>query len=83
MRFKRILLTAVPAALAVLVASITSPAPANADPQISGCANTMGVSACANVGVPVPNINAVANAIPNIPVPNINVPHINPVRGRY
>lgn len=81
MGFRRIV-TALPAAVTVLVASMASPAPANADPQISGCASAVGVSACANVGVPVPNINAVANAIPNIPVPNINVPHINPIRGR-
>jgi len=82
MRTRRILFTAVSAASGILFASIAGPAPVNADPQISGCANAVGVSACANVGVPVPNINAVANAIPNIPVPNINVPHINPVRGR-
>lgn len=83
MGFRRIFVTAIPAAVTVLVTSIAGPAPAKADPQISGCASAVGVSACANVGVPVPNINAVANAIPNIPVPNINVPHINPIRGRY
>jgi len=83
MGFSRIPLTAIAATVTVLVTSIASPALAGADPQISGCASAVGVSACANVGVPVPNINAVANAIPNIPVPNINVPHINPVRGRY
>jgi len=82
MRTRRILFTAVSAASGILFASIAGPAPVKADPQISGCANAVGVSACANVGVPVPNINAVANAIPNIPVPNINVPHINPIRGR-
>lgn len=47
------------------------------------------VSACTNVGINVPDLNAVANVIPNIPVPNITVPnitvpHLNPgaFRGR-
>lgn len=40
--------------------------------------NAVGVSACTNVGINVPNLNAVANVVPHVPVPNINVPHINP-----
>lgn len=35
------------------------------------------MSACTNVGINVPDLNAVAKVIPNIPVPNINVPNIN------
>lgn len=34
------------------------------------------MSACTNVGINVPDLNAVANVIPNIPVPNIPVPNI-------
>lgn len=61
---------------AVLTAMIANPAQALADPGVGGCVGVAGVSACGDVGVP--NLNAVANAIPNIPVPNINIPHINP-----
>lgn len=55
----------------------TSPPRLQADPGVGGCVNVVGVSACSSVGVNVPNINAVANAIPNIGVPNINIPHVN------
>lgn len=61
---------------AVLTATVVNPAQAHANPGVGGCVGVAGVSACGDVGVP--NINAVANAIPNIPVPNINIPHINP-----
>jgi hypothetical protein len=71
MRIRRILLTAVPAAAAVFAASVASP-------RVGGCVNAVGVSACTNVGINVPNLNAVANVVPRIPVPNINVPHVNP-----
>jgi hypothetical protein len=76
MQFRRSFLTAIPAVGAVLAVSIASPPLVNADPQVGGCVNADGVSACANLPVNVPNINAVANAIPNIQVPNINVPHV-------
>jgi hypothetical protein len=78
MRIRRILLTAVPAAAAVFAASVASPPHLTADPGVGGCVNAVGVSACTNVGINVPNLNAVANVVPRIPVPNINVPHINP-----
>ncbi len=78
MRITRIVTLAITAAAAVIAASVTSPPHLSAEPGVGGCVNVVGVSACSNVGVNVPNINAVANAIPNIPVPNINVPHINP-----
>ncbi|MBU3706890.1 MAG: hypothetical protein FGM50_09460 [Mycobacterium sp.] len=81
MRVLRIILTSVAAVGAVLAASITGPATVNANPQVQGCVNASGVSACTNFNVP--NINAVANAIPNISVPNINVPHINVPHGRW
>jgi len=83
MQTTRFRLVAVPAAVAAaLLASIASPPHLRADPGIGGCVDAVGVSACANVGVP--NINGVVNAIPNIPVPNINLPHVNPgmFRGR-
>ena len=84
MRVTRILLTAIPAAATLFAASVTSASPSGADPGVSGCVNAVGVSACTNVGVNVPNLNAVANVVPRIPVPNINVPHVNPggFRGR-
>lgn len=81
----RLALVAVPA-IAVAALAVSAAGPVHADPGVQGCVNAVGVSACTNVGVNVPNIpniNAVANAIPNIPVPNINIPHINPLRGRY
>lgn len=79
MRIRRMLLTAVPAAAAVFAAvSVASPPHLAADPGVGGCVNAVGVSACTNVGINVPNLNAVANVVPRIPVPNINVPHINP-----
>lgn len=77
MRIRQILLTAIPAAAAVLAASIAGPPHLAADPGVGGCVNAVGVSACTNVGINVPNLNAVANVVPRIPVPNINVPHIN------
>ena len=79
MRIRRILLTAVPAAAAaVFAAAVASPPHLTADPGVGGCVNAVGVSECTNVGINVPNLNAVANVVPRIPVPNINVPHINP-----
>lgn len=70
-------IAAVAAGFAVaLTATIAKPVQAHADPGVGGCVGVAGVSACGDVGVP--NINAVANAIPNIPVPNINIPHVNP-----
>ena len=79
MRIRRILLTAVPAAAAaVFAAAVASPPHLTADPGVGGCVNAVGVSACTNVGINVPNLNAVANVVPRIRVPNINVPHINP-----
>ena len=79
MRIRRILLTAVPAAAAaVFAAAVASPPHLTADPGVGGCVNAVGVSACTNVGINVPNLNAVANVVPRITVPNINVPHINP-----
>ena len=78
MRIRRMLLTAVPAAAAVFAAvSAANPPHLAADPGVGGCVNAVGVSACTNVGINVPNLNAVANVVPRIPVPNINVPHIN------
>lgn len=83
MRFTphRLLAFAAGAAVASTVAILT-PAQGVADPGVGGCVGVVGVSACANVGVP--NINGVVNAIPGIPVPNINIPHVNPgmFRGR-
>lgn len=79
MHIKRIYLTAAPAAAALLAAALSSPPLADADPQVQGCVSAAGVSACTSTNVP--NINAVANAIPNIQVPNINVPHINVPHG--
>jgi len=79
MRNRRMILAVIPAA--VVATAVAGPAPVSADPQVGGCVNAVGVSACTNVGIPVPNINAIANAIPNIGVPNINVPHINVPHG--
>ena len=81
MRIRRILLAAVPAAGAVLATALASPPHVNANPQVRGCVDAAGVSACTSANVP--NINAVANAIPNIQVPNINVPHINVPHGHW
>ena len=84
MRIRRISLAAISSsalAAAAMIGTLAAyPPELNADPGIGGCVDVVGVSACSNVDVNVPNINAVANAIPNIPVPNINVPnvHINP-----
>jgi len=77
MRITDLRLVAIAAAAAVaFTASAALPGRASADPGVGGCVGVAGVSACGDVGVP--NLNAVANVIPNIPVPNINVPHINP-----
>lgn len=83
MRITRRRLTAMAAGTAAaLTASIVLSPQAYADPSVGGCVGVAGVSACGDVGVP--NLNAVANAVPNIPVPNINLPHVNPgmFRGR-
>lgn len=81
MRFTRIVLRAIPALGAAIAASIASPHVAGANPQVQGCVNASGVSACTNFKVP--NVNAVANAIPNISVPNINVPHVQVPHGHW
>ena len=78
MRIRRITLAAIPMAAAVLTVSVARPPHLTADPGVGGCVNAVGVSACTNVGINVPNLNAVANVVPHVPVPNINVPHINP-----
>lgn len=77
MRIRRTFITVLPAAAVVFAASVANPAYLTADPGVGGCVNAVGVSACTNVGINVPNLNAVANVVPRIPVPNINVPHIN------
>ena len=77
MRIRRVFLTAIPAAAAVFAASVASPPHLTADPGVGGCVNAVGVSACTNANINVPNLNAVANVVPRIPVPNINVPHVN------
>lgn len=81
MRIKRIVLTLIPSAGAVLAASIAGSPAVSANPQVQGCVNASGVSACTNFNVP--NLNAVANAIPNISVPNINVPHVQVPHGHW
>lgn len=60
-----------------LAGFVASPPVLHADPGVGGCVDVVGVSACSSVDVNVPNINAVTNAIPNVPVPNINVPNVN------
>lgn len=74
MRVRRIFQTVIPAAAAALASTMATAPLVIADPQVQGCVNVAGVSACTSANVP--NINAVANAIPNIQVPNINVPHV-------
>jgi hypothetical protein len=81
MRIRRIYLTAIvaaapAAAAAMLAVFIASPPQLNADPGLEGCVDVAGVSACGSVGTGVPNINAVENVIPYVPVPNINLPKV-------
>jgi len=79
MRIKRIyrsalFLAAPAAAAAMLAASIASPPQAIAGPNVEGCVDVYGVSACGSAKVP--NINGVSKVIPNVSVPNINMPNI-------
>lgn len=75
MRIRRIylaaLLGAASAAVAAgLAAALANPSHLTAD--VGGCVDVVGVSACTNVDAGIPNLNAVDNVLPNIPVPNLN-----------
>lgn len=76
MRIRRICVTTTLAAAAAagtgLAALTVGPPQLSADPGVGGCVDVVGVSACTSVDVNVPNINAVQNVVPGVPVPNIN-----------
>ncbi len=76
MRIRRTYLAAILAAASAAVAAILATSIASPTNVQYSARPHIDVPGVPNVDVKVPNLNAVENAIPDIPVPNINMPNV-------